>query len=157
LAIPHVGEAVADLLAKEFGSMDALMAATPEQLNEVEGIGPIMARDIHAYFEELAHRKIIEELREAGVKMTEDAKPKPKGTADLSGKTFVVTGTLKKYERETIESLIRDLGGKASGSVSKKTDYVIAGEKAGSKLDKAKELGVPVLTEEQFEKIIGKG
>jgi DNA ligase (NAD+) len=157
LAIPHVGEAVADLLAKEFGSMDALMAASADQLNEVEGIGPIMAHDIHAYFHEPGHRKVIDELQTAGVKLTEDAKPKSKGAADLSGKTFVVTGTLKKYEREDVESLIRDLGGKASGSVSKKTDYVIAGDKAGSKLDKAKELGVPVLTEEEFEKLIGKG
>jgi DNA ligase (NAD+) len=137
--------------------MDALLEASPDRLNQVDGIGPIMAHDIHAYFQELAHRKTIDELRAAGVKMTEDAKPKAKGAADLSGKSFVVTGTLKKYEREDIESLIRDLGGKASGSVSKKTDYVIAGEKAGSKLDKAKELGVPVLTEEEFEKLIGRG
>src|SRR5262249_37886367 len=153
LAIPHVGEAVADLLAKEFGDIHDLMQASADRLNRVEGIGPIMAQDIHAWFSEPEHRKMIEELGKAGGKMSEAkrAKPQPGGT-DLSGKTFVVTGTLKHYQREDIEGLIRQLGGKAASSVSKKTDYVIAGEKAGSKLDKAKELGVPVIGEEEFEK-----
>jgi DNA ligase (NAD+) len=155
LAIPHVGEAVADLLAKAFGDIDSLMSASVECLNQVEGIGPIMAQDIHAYFHDPVHQKMIEELRQAGVKLADEKKAKPAG-ADLSGKTFVVTGTLQKYEREEIEALIRDLGGKAAGSVSKKTDYLVAGDKAGSKLDKAKELGVPVLSEEEFEKMIGK-
>jgi DNA ligase (NAD+) len=155
LAIPHVGEAVADLLAKAFGDIDSLMNASVDELNKVEGIGPIMAQDIHAYFHDPVHRHMIDELRKAGVKLAEEKKAKPAG-ADLSGKTFVVTGTLQKYEREEIEALIRDLGGKAAGSVSKKTDYLIAGDKAGSKLDKAKELGVPVLTEEEFDKLIGK-
>jgi DNA ligase (NAD+) len=155
LAIPHVGEAVADLLAKAFGDIDSLMNASVEQLNQVGGIGPIMAQDIHAYFHDPVHRHMIDELRRAGVKLAEEKKAKPAG-ADLNGKTFVVTGTLQKYQREEIEGLIRDLGGKAAGSVSKKTDYLIAGDKAGSKLDKAKELGVPVLTEEEFDKMIGK-
>lgn len=157
LAIPHVGEAVADFLAKEFGTMDALADASEDRLSEVEGIGPIMARDIHAYFQDQVHRKIIEDLRAAGVKMTEDRKATPQARGDLTGKTFVVTGTLERYEREEIERLIRDLGGKASGSVSKKTDYLVAGDKAGSKLDKAKQLGVPVLTEQQFDELIGRG
>jgi DNA ligase (NAD+) len=156
LAIPHVGEAVADLLAQEFGNVDALMDASADQLNAVEGIGPIMAKDIHEWFQEKAHRKMFDELRTAGVKLTEDARPKAKGSSDLAGKTFVVTGTLQNYEREEIEGLIRQLGGKATGSVSKKTDYVVAGDKAGSKLDKAKELGIRVLTEVEFEKLIGK-
>lgn len=156
LAIPHVGESVADLLAKEFGNIDALMNASEDELNAIEGIGPIMAKDIHAYFQEPAHRQMIDELKAAGVKMTAEKRAKPKGGADLTGKTFVVTGTLKNYEREDIEALIRQLGGKASGSVSKKTDYLVAGEKAGSKLDKAKELGVKVLTEEEFEELVGK-
>lgn len=157
LAIPHVGESVADLLAKEFGDMDALMNATEETLNALEGIGPVMAKDIHAYFQEPAHRRMIDELKAAGVKLTEEKRAKPKDGADLTGKTFVVTGTLKNYQREEIEELIRKRGGKASGSVSKKTDYVVAGDKAGSKLDKARELGVKVLTEEEFEQLIGKG
>ena len=89
------------------------------------------------------------------MKLTEDVKPKATGT-DLTGKTFVVTGTLAKYKRSDIENLIKALGGKAVGSVSKKTDYVVAGEEAGSKLDKARELNVPVLTEEEFEKLIGR-
>src|SRR5207244_10745768 len=121
----------------------------------VEGVGPSMAKDIHAFFQDPAHRKMIEELRRAGVKMTEEVRPRPKGGAVLSGKTFVVTGTLKNYQREEIDELIRKLGGKAAGSVSKKTDFVIAGEKAGSKLDKARELGIPVLSEQEFEKMIG--
>lgn len=156
LAIPHVGEAVADLLAKHFGAIDDLMNASEDQLSKVEGIGPIMAKDIHAFFQDKDNRHVIDELKKAGVNLSEAAKPKPKGGADLSGKTFVVTGTLAKYQREEIEELIRSLGGKAVGSVSKKTDYVIAGEKAGSKLDKAKELGVPVISEEEFDKMIGK-
>ena len=105
-----------------------------------------------------ADLKMIADLRAAGVKMTEDIKPKAKATgADLTGKTFVVTGTLKKYQRDEIERLIRELGGKAVGSVSKSTSYLVAGEKAGSKLDKAKELGVAVLSEDDFEQMIGGG
>ena len=92
------------------------------------------------------------------MKLSEDAKPKPGeiGGPDLTGKTFVVTGTLVNYSREDIEALIKQLGGKATGSVSKNTDYVVAGDKAGSKLDKARELGIPVISEEEFEKMIGK-
>src|SRR5262245_43807035 len=157
LAIPHVGEATAHLLAGEFGTIDAIMDASEKRLSKVEGVGPIMAHDIHEFFGDPAVRKMIDDLRAAAVKLTADAKPKPKGGADLSGKTLVVTGTLKKYQREEIEQLIRELGGKAVGSVSKNTDYVVAGEKAGSKLDKAKALGVPVIGEEEFDKMIGKG
>ncbi|MBY0525435.1 MAG: NAD-dependent DNA ligase LigA [Gemmataceae bacterium] len=156
LAIPHVGDSVAELLADEFGSIDALMEASVERLSQVKGVGPIMAKDIRAHFQTESQRKIVQDLRSHGVKLTQDAKVKPKGATDLDGKTFVVTGTLKNYERSDIEGLIKKLGGKAVGSVSKKTDYVVAGEKAGSKLDKAKELGVTVLTEEQFEKMVGK-
>src|SRR5262249_44337178 len=134
LAIPHVGEAVAHLLANEFGAMDELLNASEERLSKVNGVGPIMAHDIHAFFHNETERQIIADLRAAGVKMTEEARPKPKAGADLSGKTLVVTGALQKYQRDEIERLIRELGGKAAGSVSKKTDYVIAGGKAGSKL-----------------------
>jgi DNA ligase (NAD+) len=156
LAIPHVGEAVADMLAKEFGSMDGLLSATEERLSAISGVGPIMAKAIHEFFHDEAEIKLIADLRAAGVKLTEDSKPKTKAAGvDFSGKTFVVTGTLKKYQRDEIERLIRDLGGKASGSVSKSTSYLVAGEKAGSKLDKAKELGVAVLSEDDFEKLIG--
>ena len=96
------------------------------------------------------------ELRAIGIKLTHDKKAPPVGGLPLTGKTLVVTGTLTRYDRNGIESIIKDLGGKATGSVSKKTDYVVAGENAGSKLDKAKELGVPVLTEAEFDTLIGK-
>src|SRR5207253_325605 len=108
------------------------------------------------YFHGVAERKDIEDLRGAGVKLTQDVKIKPAGAVDLSGKTFVITGTLSKYGRDEIEDLIKHHGGKAVGSVSKNTDYLIAGEKAGSKLDKAKSLGVPILNEDEFDKLIGK-
>jgi DNA ligase (NAD+) len=157
LAIPHVGETVADLLAQEFHSIDALLKVSLEQLNQVKGIGPVLAESVYQYFQSAAGKKTIQELREAGLKLTEDARPSPAklGGTDLTGKTFVVTGTLARYGRDEIEGLIKRLGGKATGSVSKKTDYVVAGEKAGSKLDKARELGVPVLTEDEFDKLIG--
>lgn len=158
LGIRHVGETVAELLAGELGSADALLAASTERLSEAKGIGPIVARSVHDFFHSASGRKTIDALREAGVKLTEEARPKPADLAgtDLTGKTFVVTGTLKNYGRKDIEDLIKQLGGKAAGSVSKKTDYVVAGEEAGSKLDKAKELGVNVLTEAEFEKLIGR-
>jgi DNA ligase (NAD+) len=159
LGIRHVGEHVADLLAAEFGSMNDLTHASAERLAQVEGIGPERAESIHQFFHSEAGRKTIEDLRGLGVKLTEDAKRRPAalGGKDLTGKTFVVTGTLSRYSRDEIEDLIKSLGGKAAGSVSKKTDYVVAGEKAGSKLDKARELGVPVLSEEQFDQLIGRG
>jgi DNA ligase (NAD+) len=100
--------------------------------------------------------KVIGELKTFGIKLSEDRRATPAGGAVLAGKTLVVTGTLEKYGRKEIEDLIKSLGGKAVGSVSKNTDYVVAGEAAGSKLDKAKELGVPVLTEAEFDKLIGK-
>ena len=117
-----------------------------------------MAKDIHAYFQTEQAKKTIQDLKQLGLKLTEDAKPTPAqvGGTDLSGKTFVVTGTLQRYKRDEIEGLIKALGGKAASSVSKKTDYVVAGAEAGSKLDKARELGVQVLTEEQFDQLVGR-
>lgn len=158
LAIPHVGDSVADLLASEFGDIDALMHAGADRLSQVMGIGPIMAEAIHEFFHDSHNHKLIEELKALGLKLSQDRRPTPAqlGGADLAGKTFVVTGTLAKYSREEIESLIRQLGGKASGSVSKNTHFLVAGEKAGSKLDKARQLGVTVLSEEEFEKLIGR-
>jgi len=157
LAIPHVGESVAELLAQEFGSIDELIKAPVDRLARVNGVGPIMAEDIHKHFQTPRQRQIVEELRGFDLKLTEDKKARPAGATDLTGKTFVVTGTLKKYKRDEIERLIKDLGGLAAGSVSKKTSYVVAGEEAGSKLAKAQELGVPVLTEEQFEAMVASG
>jgi DNA ligase (NAD+) len=156
LGIPMVADSMADLLAQEFGDIDGLMNATEERLAQVEGIGPERARHIHEYFQAQAGRQLIAEFRELQLKLTEEQRQRPAGSSDLTGKTFVVTGSLEKYEREEIEALIRQLGGKPSGSVSKKTDYVIAGAKAGGKLDKAKQLGVQVLSEAEFEKMVGK-
>lgn len=158
LAIQHVGDSVADLLAHEFGDVDKLMDASAERLSQINGIGPILAESIHAHFHSPAGKKIIEELRELGLKLTEDARPAPAttGGADLTGKSIVVTGTLKNYQREEIEELIRKLGGKAVGSVSKNTAFVVAGDKAGSKLEKAAALGVKVVTEDEFDQLIGK-
>ncbi len=154
LSILNVGVTVAEDLAEEFGSIDELQSASAQRLQQCRGIGPERADSISRYFHSPAGQKIIKELRELGVKLTQDKKVR--GT-QLAGKTLVVTGTLVKYKRDEIETLIKELGGKAAGSVSKKTDYVVAGEEAGSKLAKAKELGVPVLTEDEFDKLIGKG
>jgi DNA ligase (NAD+) len=158
LAIRHVGVNVAELLAREFPDIDGLVQAPVERLSRVNGIGPVLAQSVHDYFHSPAGQKTVAELRALGVKLVEDARPSPaqRGGADLDGKTFVVTGTLQRYSRDEIEKLIKDLGGKAVGSVSKKTDYVVAGEKAGSKLDKARQLGVRVLTEDDFERLVGK-
>jgi DNA ligase (NAD+) len=153
LGIRHVGDHVADLLAQEFGSMEELMAAKEDRLAHVEGIGPRRAASIHHFFQSPAGQKTIEELRDLGVNMTEKKRAAPT-TSGIAGKTLVVTGTLERFSREEIEELIKSLGGKTSGSVSKKTDYLVAGEKAGSKLDKAKALGVAVLSEAEFEKLI---
>jgi DNA ligase (NAD+) len=159
LGIRHVGEHVAEVLAQHFGDVEALRAAPLERLASVPGIGPVLAESVHRYFQSETGRKTIEELKELGVKMTEPRRAAP-AAADgsaLSGKTFVVTGTLTRYSRDEIEGLIKKLGGKATGSVSKKTDFLVAGENAGSKLEKARELGVRVLTEDEFEKLAGPG
>ncbi|HVS39008.1 MAG TPA: helix-hairpin-helix domain-containing protein, partial [Gemmataceae bacterium] len=155
LSIPLVGEATAELLTRSFPTIDAILAASKDELAAVKGFGPERAESIWQFFHHSEGEKLVRELRELGVKLTEEPKARPKG-ADLTGKTFVATGTLKNYGRDDIERLIKDLGGKATGSVSRKTDYVVAGENAGSKLDKAKELGVKVLTEEEFDKLIGR-
>jgi DNA ligase (NAD+) len=156
LAIPHVGESVADLLAQEFKNIDNLMKASVEQIDALEGIGEVLAKSVHEFFHSESGKKIVYELRQAGVKLSEDPRPTPAqvGGSDLTGKTFVVTGTLERYSRDEIEGLIKQLGGKATGSVSKSTDYLVAGEKAGSKLDKARGLGVKVLSEDEFDKLI---
>jgi DNA ligase (NAD+) len=155
LTIYSVGESMAEALAEAFPSMDELLAASEEQLAGVKGFGPKRAKVVYAYFHSPAGEKLVAELRDHGVKLTHDKRAAPAGGLPLAGKSLVVTGTLAKYERAEIEALIKEMGGKAVGSVSKKTDYVVAGENAGSKLDKAKELGVPVLTEAEFDAMIG--
>ena len=161
MGVPMVADSMADELAQAFLTMDALKDASVERLSQVEGIGPERAKAIHGFFQSPATRDMIEDFRELGLKLTEEprnvaAAAEAVGGVSLAGKTLVVTGTLERYSRPDIEALIKTLGGKAAGSVSKKTDYLVAGADAGSKLAKAKELGVPVLTEDEFDKLIGK-
>ncbi len=152
LGIRFVGERTAQFLAEHFGSMDALMNASQEELEDVNEVGPRIAESIHEFFAEPRNRELVKRLREAG--LTFAGKKRERGTK-LAGKTFVLTGTLVKYTRDEAKKMIEDAGGRVSGSVSKKTDYVIAGSDAGSKLDKAKELGVSVIEEKEMEKLVG--
>jgi DNA ligase (NAD+) len=154
LSIYGVGETMAPLLIEEFPSIDALLAASKEELAGVKGFGPRRADSVYNFFHSPAGEKLVKDLRDAGVKLTEDVKPKVKGGA-LDGKTVVVTGTLQNYSRKEIEDAIKEHGGKATSSVSKNTDYVVVGDSPGSKADKAHQLGIPVLTEDEFEKLIG--
>ena len=148
LGIRHVGETTAKDLAKHFGAMDRLMAASVEQLLEVNDVGPIVALSVRTFFDQAHNVEVVEQLRAAGVHWDEhagaatDTAPKP-----LAGKTFVLTGTLPTLSRDAAKEMIEAAGGKVSGSVSKKTHFVVAGEEAGSKLDKARELGVALLDE----------
>lgn len=147
LGIRQVGEKGAKVLAKTFRSLDALMEATREELTQIRDIGDITAESIHAWFAKPQSRHMISRLREAGVNFESRAEA---GDARFDGKTFVLTGALSLFTREEATEKIEALGGKAAGSVSKKTTYVVAGENAGSKLRKANELGIPVLSEEDF-------
>lgn len=151
LGIRFVGERTAQFLAEHFGSMEALEHASREELQEVDEVGPRIAESIAEFFSIAANRKLVERLRGAG--LTLSGKKKQRGTK-LAGKTFVLTGTLAHLTRDEAKNLIEDAGGKVTGSVSKKTDYVIAGADAGSKLDKAKELGVNVIDESEMEKLL---
>nr|HRL55338.1 NAD-dependent DNA ligase LigA [Acidovorax temperans] len=152
LGIRHVGESTAKDLAKHFGTLDALMgvdaesAATEEQLLQVPDVGPIVARSVHTFFQQPHNREVVEQLRACGVTWPEGA-PTERGPQVLAGKTIVLTGTLPTLSRDAAKDMLEAAGAKVSGSVSKKTSYVVAGEDAGSKLAKAEELGVPVLDE----------
>ncbi|MEX2121436.1 MAG: NAD-dependent DNA ligase LigA [Pirellulales bacterium] len=155
LAIRHVGVRIASVLAEHFGSMEALSEASLEELSEINEIGPVIAQSVFDYLHSPYGMATIEELRSQGVHMKADRPPK-RATGPLAGKTLVVTGTLSKYSREEIEELITRHGGRAASSVSKNTDYVVAGDKAGSKLAKARSLGIPVLSEAQFDELLAK-
>jgi DNA ligase (NAD+) len=152
LGIRHVGERTAQDLANTFGSMDAIMSATEEELVQAEGIGPIVAKTIREFFAIDKNRALVEALRSAGLQFT--AEKKVVGTA-LAGMTFVLTGTLPTLTRDEAKAKIEAAGGKVSGSVSKKTSYVVAGEEAGSKLDKARELGVKIVEEAALLELLG--
>jgi DNA ligase (NAD+) len=154
LNIPQVGVSTAHLLAEHFGTMEALQAATPEVLEDIPGIGPEMAKSIHTFLTSTQGRKAIEGLRTAGVNMAQPKKATG-GPQPFAGMSIVVTGTLPTYSRKEIQDLIVALGGKAVGSVSKSTSFVVAGVDAGSKLDKATTLGVEVIDEAEFKKRAG--
>ncbi len=151
LGIGQVGSRTAELLAEHFGSMDDLMNASAEELQEVQDVGPSVSASIREFFDEPHNRELVKRLEKYG--LTFKGIKKVRGTA-LAGKTFVLTGTLPNYSRDAAKKMIEDAGGKVSGSVSKKTDYVVAGDDAGSKLDKARELGVKVIDEEQMVELV---
>lgn len=152
LGIPLIGEKAAKTLAKQFNSIDDLMSADVETLTQIDEIGDKMALSIIQYFDRSDSKKLIEDLRNLGVNLTSKLTSKVEGV--FSGKTLVVTGTLVKYTRDEIKALIEQNGGKAAGSVSSKTDYVVVGENAGSKADKAKSLGIPIIDETEFEAML---
>ena len=147
LGIRHVGEHTAKLLASAFGTLDNLMNAGEEELLAIREVGPQVARSIQAFFHNPTNRQVVERLLAAGVSPSVAAK---KVGGRFTGKTFVFTGTLTRFTRSDAQRMVEDEGGHAAGSVSKKTDFVVAGAEAGSKLEKARTLGVTVLTEEEF-------
>jgi DNA ligase (NAD+) len=154
LGILHVGEHIAKLLTQEFSSVEELSQASSERLTGIKGIGEQIASSIVKFFEQKGNQKVIQKLKEFGVEYPpRPARPKAK-ELKLKGKSFVFTGGLKSLSRSEAESKVESMGGRASSSVSKKTDFVVAGEEAGSKLEKAKSLGLKILTEEDFLELI---
>jgi DNA ligase (NAD+) len=156
LGIRHVGEATARDLGRHFGSLDALIAADREQLQDAPDVGPVLAESIADFFAERHNREVIDALRKAGVHWAETA-PQRAAEGKLAGRTIVLTGTMPTLSRDEAKALIEAAGGKAAGSVSKKTDYVVAGEEAGSKLAKAQELGIPILDEAGLKRLLATG
>lgn len=155
LSIRHVGPTAARTLAAKFRTLDAIRTAELEELSEVEGIGPTIAKSVRDWFDVDWHVEIVEEWKAAGVRMEDEEGDASAQTLD--GLTIVATGSLSSFTRDGIKEAILGAGGKAAGSVSKKTDYVVAGENAGSKLEKAESLGVPVLDEDQFRTLLETG
>lgn len=154
IGIRHVGERTARILAKRFKNVEALMAASKEEIEQVHEIGPRIAESVYDFFHTKGNLQMVERLRKAGLKFESEQPAGGAESAKLEGLTFVVTGALEKYKREEIEELIESLGGKAASSVSKKTNYLLAGAEAGSKLKKAESLGVKVISEDDFDKLI---
>ena len=146
LGIEEVGYVIGRNLAQHFRTIDALMAADPEQIEQAQGVGPKMAAKIHEQLHDAQMRELIEDLRGLGLRLQEEGPPP--GEGPLAGKTFVLTGTLPELTREQASEMIVAAGGRVTGSVSRKTDYVVAGESAGSKLAQAEKLGVEVIDED---------
>ncbi|HVL33420.1 MAG TPA: NAD-dependent DNA ligase LigA [Actinomycetota bacterium] len=153
LGIRHLGATGARVLAKRMPSVDAVAAASPEELASVEGIGDVIARSVHEFFQQDGNRTVLDKLRAAGVRMRDEARA-PSGDGPLNGQTFVLTGTLPTLTREEATQLIEDAGGKVTSGVSKKTSYVVAGENPGSKLDKAQTLGVQIIGEDELRALV---
>lgn len=156
IGVRHVGNTVSRLIAKAFGSYDAIGEATVEQLSAIDGMGDVIAKAVCDFFHSEVGKAIIADLKSVGIDPKQDVAKAPDVEQLLAGQSIVVTGTLAKFDRHQIEELIVQLGGKSSGSVSKKTAFVVAGENAGSKLAKAEEMKVPVLTEDEFLAKIGR-
>jgi DNA ligase (NAD+) len=156
LGIRHVGGHTAEVLATHFGDMDRLMASSVEELSEIYEVGEVVAQSVRDFFDTEQNRQLVERLRAHGLNMTESQRTAD-GPRPFDGKTFVVTGTLAHYSRDSIHDRIKELGGRPSTSISAKTDYLVAGGSAGSKLAKAERLGVTVLTEEEFDRMAGGG
>jgi DNA ligase (NAD+) len=150
LGIPLVGERTAQILADHFGSIDAIATAKAKELEDVEEVGPKIAVGIVEFFAEPRNHELLRDLRTTELQFSQAKKTVPEETGKLHGRTFVLTGTLPNLTREEASERIETAGGKVTGSVSKKTDYVVAGESAGSKLDKARELGIKVLGEPEL-------
>ncbi len=153
LSIDQVGEETARALAHHFGSLDALRSATAEELTAVEGVGPVVATSVHEWFRDTRHREMLDTLLPHLT--IEKPQATPRGAGPLAGKTVVVTGTLVTLSRDDAHERIRQAGGKTASSVSKATDYVVVGDNPGSKAAKAEQLGIPVLDEQAFKKLIG--
>jgi DNA ligase (NAD+) len=156
LAIRHIGTRMAEVLAERYRTLEALRKASLAELEATPEVGPVVAASVHDFFQNPEDRRLLDDLSAVGV----DPQPYEPPTASagalvFAGKTFVLTGTLPKRTRPEAEEIIKSLGGKVSGSVSKMTSYVLAGEEAGSKLDKARALGVPVIDEPDFERLAG--
>jgi DNA ligase (NAD+) len=152
LGIRQVGETTAEDLARQFPRLDDFFHLSEEDLKEVEGIGPEVSASVYQFFREKKNKESIERLKKAGVTVIE---PKAKGKGKLAGKTVVFTGALKSFERDEARNIVESMGGMTASSVSKKVDFVVVGEDPGSKFDKAKELGIKTLSEEEFKKMIG--
>jgi len=156
LGVPLVGNTVARLLARRFGSMEAILGASEDDLAAVDGIGPEIARSMRSWADDGDNLRLIAKLEAAGVRLADpDAGPAPEPT--LAGATLVITGTLDGYSRDAAKAAVMDRGGKVTGSVSGKTTAVVAGASPGSKLQKAEDLGIPVLDEAGFERLLAEG
>jgi DNA ligase (NAD+) len=156
LGIRHIGERTAALLADRFGTIEALMAASQDQINAVGGVGQILAKSVYDFFQESRNRTIVDKLRQAGVRLA-DQRANGNGQSTLSGLTFVLTGRLETLTRPQAEERLRQAGANVAGSVSKKTSYVVAGEDAGNKADKARELGVTIINEQNMLEMLENG